>query len=76
MSLLWLGKFFKFMVFRLLENAFAFKKLKLGIFPLSPWKSLPKGFIITPQKKDNYSFRQEQERGKETMKTNFEMSIA
>ena len=50
-SLLWLGKFFKFIVFRLLENAFAFKKLKLGIFSPSPWKTSPRVLSSSPRKR-------------------------
>ena len=45
----WLGNNFKFMVFRLLKNAFASQKIESRHFNSCPLgKTLPKVLIITP----------------------------
>ena len=49
------GKVFKFMVLRLLENTFASQKIEFSYFYSPPFKTLPLVLNITSQAEQKYS---------------------
>ena len=49
------GKVFRFMVFRLLENTFARQKIEFSYFYSSPFKTLPLVLNIISQAEQKYS---------------------